>query len=358
MTRWISQLLRAGLALCAMVLLILWMSGFFGTKIRPGAVPIEAQMATPQTVVAAVEEASIPVIEEAAGTIQAERKTVVSSRILAVIREVLVNSGDPVQAGATLVVLDDRELRSKVEEANRAVQAAAAARQRAASDFERGRKLRASGVISQSEFDQVESSFKIADAELERAQQAAQSGEVALSYTRISSPVTGRVIERLADPGDTAVPGTPLLSLYDPTALRIEVPVRESLVTRLAVGDRLAVRVGDEKETLQGRIDEIVPQAEAGSRTFLVKIGLPKHAGLYTGMFGRVLLPAGERTRVLAPAASIERMGQLDFAYVVSDDGRLVRRLVTLGPVTGDGRVEILSGLRPGEKIAARPPAG
>ena len=157
------------------------------------------------------------------------------------------------------------------------MQAAAAARQRAASDFERGRKLRASGVISQSEFDQVESTFKIADAELERAQQAAQSGEVALSYTRISSPVTGRVIERLADPGDTAVPGTPLLSLYDPTALRIEVPVRESLVTRLAVGDRLAVRVGDEKETLQGRIDEIVPQAEAGSRTFLVKIGLPKH---------------------------------------------------------------------------------
>ena len=75
-------------------------------------------------------------------------------------------------------------------------------------------------------------------------------------------------------------------------------------------------------------------------------------------MFGRVLIPAGERTRVLAPAASIERMGQLDFAYVVSDDGRLVRRLVTLGPVTGDGRVEILSGLRPGEKIAARPPAG
>jgi membrane fusion protein (multidrug efflux system) len=355
MKRRVWQLLRVALALGVMILLILWMSGFFGAKIRSGTMPIEAQTATPQTEVATVEETAIPVVEEAAGTIQAERKTVVSSRILAVISDVLVNAGDPVQAGDTLIVLDDRELRSKLEEANRGVQAAAAARQRAASDFERARKLRATGVISQSEFDQVESTFKIADAELQRTRQASRAAEVALSYTRITAPVTGRVIDRLADPGDTAVPGTPLLSLYDPTALRIEVPVRESLVTRLAVGDRLAVHVGGEKETLQGRVDEIVPQAEAGSRTFLVKIGLPKREGLYTGMFGRVLIPAGERTRVVVPAAAIERMGQLDFAYVV-EGGRLVRRLVTLGPAAGDGRVEVLSGLRPGEKVVARSP--
>jgi multidrug efflux pump subunit AcrA (membrane-fusion protein) len=155
----------------------------------------------------------------------------------------------------------------------------------------------------------------------------------------------------LADQGDTALPGEPLLSLYDPTALRIEVPVRERLVGSLNIGQRLQVRLGTDAGPIEGVVDEIVPQAEAGSRTFLIKVSLPRQEGMYTGMFGRVLIPAGERKRLLIPTASVDRVGQLDFVGVVGKQGQRTRRLVTLGPPADQDRVEVLSGLRPGETV-------
>jgi RND family efflux transporter MFP subunit len=312
------------------------------------------QVAPADAPVALVARTVIPVIEEAAGTVQAERRTLISSRIVAAIRELRVAAGAQAEAGDVLIVLDDRELVARAAEARRAAEAAAAARARIEADFRRAQELLRTGVVSRSEFDQAESAFKVADADLERARQALQAAEVALSYTEIRAPVSGRVVDRLADPGDTALPGQPLLALYDPSALRIEVPVRESLVTQLKVGDRLQVRLGGDPSAIDGTVDEIVPQAEAGSRTFLVKVGLPKRNGIYTGMFGRVLIPAGQRERILVPQASVRRVGQLAFVDVVANDRAVARRLVTLGPTVPPDRLEVLSGLRAGETVLRR----
>ena len=141
----------------------------------------------------------------------------------------------------------------------------------------------------------------MAEADLARGRQAREGAEVGLSYTEIRSPVAGRVVDRLADPGDTALPGKPLLSVYDPRALRIEVPVRESLAIGLKAGTSLQVRLGAGADVLTGAVDEIVPQAEAGSRTFLVKVGLPAAEGIYAGMFGRILIPLSEEEVLVIP---------------------------------------------------------
>ncbi|MFI5397820.1 MAG: efflux RND transporter periplasmic adaptor subunit [Candidatus Binatia bacterium] len=349
----ITKTLQTLAALAAMTFVILWMAGVFGRKIEPGVTAARVETAPAGVRTAVVQASVIPVIEEAAGSVQAERKTVVSARIVATIREVRVHAGDQVAAGDPLIRLDDRELNAHVQEAQRAVQAAEAARNRAESDLHRAAPLAETRVISQSEFEQTQSAFKMADAELERAKQALEAAAVALTYATIPAQVTGRVIDRLADPGDTAMPGKPLLSLYDPTALRIEVPVREGLVARLGLGASLQVRLGSGAEVIDGTVDEIVPQAEAGSRTFLVKVGLPKRSGFYTGMFGRVLIPAGERTRIVIPTRAVRQVGQLAFVDVVGTERQLERRLVTLGPAIGDGRMEVLSGIRVGETVLA-----
>lgn len=346
---------EAGGALCLMLLLLLWLSGAFAEKIEPGVVEEAAETAPQGAPTAVVEEVTVPVVEEAAGTVQAERKTVVSSRITALIRDVLVHAGDVVAAGDPLIRLDDRDLTARVEEARRSVEAAAAQRAKTERDLQRAKTLLRQGVLSRSEYDQTEAAFKVADAKLARAQQALQGAEVALSFTVLRAPVDGRIVDRFADGGDMALPGKPLLALYDPTALRIEVQVRESLVSDLAIGQRLRVRLGAVGEPIEGTVDEIVPQAEAGSRTFLVKVGLPKRAGVYTGMFGRVQIPAGERQRTLIPSSAVEHVGQLSFVQVVQPDRRITRRLVTLGPKIEDGRVEVLSGVRTGEVVLERP---
>ena len=341
-------------ALAGVVLLIMWMAGSFSAKIEPGVVEVRAAVAPANAQTAKVEEEPVPVTEEAAGTVQATRKTVVSSRIVGVIAEVHVRAGDEVKQGDVLVVLDDRELIAHAQEAQRGVDAADASRKKAENDFRRAQQLLARGVVSQSEFDQAESAFHVAQAEAERAAQALRAAQVTLTYAEIKAQVPGRITDRYADPGDTALPGTPLIGLYDPTALRIEVPLRETLLPRIHIGQSLQVRLGTEAETLEGTVDEIVPQAEAGSRTFLVKVGLPKRQGLYTGMFGRVLIPAGERTRLLVPETAVERIGQLDFVYVVGGGRQIERRLATMGLPAGDGRVEVLSGLRPGDIVLLR----
>lgn len=351
-----SQVVRSAIASVLVLVLtlglIFWMSGMFEHKIEPGVMPASASRAPADAVVAEVVREVIPVLEEAAGTVVAERKTTVSSRILAAIRSIEANAGDSVERGQVLVRLEDDDLRAQVAEARRAVEAATAARDRRANDFARARRLLDTGVISQSEFDRAEESARVAAAELEGAEERQRTAEINLTYAEILSPVSGRVVDRFADPGDTATPGTPLLSLYDPSALRLEVPVRESLVSELRVGDRLEVRLGpDGRLPMEGTIDEIVPQAEAGSRTFLVKVGLPKRAGVYTGGFGRVLIPAGERARLLIPTTAVERIGQLAFVTTVDGGGKLRRRLVNLGPETIDGRSEVLSGLRAGEMV-------
>jgi multidrug efflux pump subunit AcrA (membrane-fusion protein) len=103
-------------------------------------------------------------------------------------------------------------------------------------------------------------------------------------------------------------------------------------------------------QTFEGTVDEIVPAAEPGSRSFLVKVGLPSAPGLFPGMFGRLLIPVGEVERRYIPAAAVNQVGQLDFVDIASNQGR-VRRFVRLGRTGPADTVEVISGLADGEKI-------
>jgi hypothetical protein len=104
--------------------------------------------------------------------------------------------------------------------------------------------------------------------------------------------------------------------------------------------------------------EEIVPFAEPGARTLLVKVVLPQDPRLYGGLFARVAIPAGTRTRLLVPEAAIERVGQLEFVTVIDDKHRLERRLVTLGEYREGGSIEVLSGLAAGERVIYAAAAG
>jgi len=343
----------AGLAV--LILIILWMSNAFYKKIEPGEVKMAAAKIAANTPTDVVKEEQVPVVEEASGTVEAKRKTIVSSRIMAAIREVKVRAGDEVTENEPLITLDDRDLAAHAQQAQRAVEAAQASATKAAADYKRAQELMSRNVIGRSEFEQAESANKIAQANLDSAQKAKQEADVATSFATINAPVAGRVVERYAEPGDTASPGAPLLAIYDPQSLRIEAPVRESLLSRVKVGDAIKVRLGDSTNVIEGKVGEIVPEAEAGSRTFLVKVDLPAGENIYTGMFARILIPAGERSRLVVSNKAIETIGQLDFVNVVAQNGEVSRRLATLGASAGDGRVEVLSGLDKGERVVLQP---
>jgi RND family efflux transporter MFP subunit len=357
--------LEGAAALAAIALAVAWLSGACGERIAPEDLPPAPAADVPEGRLATVRAERAPAFESAAGTIESARHTTVSAEILARIEEVRAAAGAQVRAGDVLVVLDARDLEARVREAEEGLRGAAARRDLAQAELRRVEGLFAEKVASRQDLDRRSSEAHVAESEVQAAEQRLADARVARDHSAIRSPVTGRVVDRLAEPGDTAAPGVPLLRIYDPGALRIEAPVRESLGVGLRPGQRLRVDVDAVGRRFEGAIDEIVPYAEPGARTLLVKVRLPADPDLLAGMFGRVEVPAGELDRVVAPRAAIERVGQLEFAEVVAGAGPAERRLVTTGRGVGDADVEVLSGLAPGERVvvpaaagAAPPPGG
>lgn len=350
--RTIWRFIGVAAALGLLLLVMGYLAGFFGEKIPTH--PVAAAGEPVRGTVVPVERVTEKVIEQATGTIQAKQETSVSARILATIASIPVRAGDAVREGDMLVVLDSRELEARLEQQQQMVAAAEARSSEAEANYRRVKPLADRGVATRAELDQVEAALRAAQADLARARDAAAEAATALSYSTISAPFSGRVIDRFADPGDTATPGAPLLRLYDPTNLRLEANVRESLASGLKRGDPLTVRIDALNEEFPVTVDEIVPSADPGSRSFVVKALLPALPNLYPGMFGRLLIPTGTTQRLYIPAGAVFRLGQLEFVRVTVDDNA-IRRYVRTGVRREDGRVEVLSGLEQGERVVLPP---
>lgn len=327
-----------------------YLAGFFTEKISTdfsGVLP-----ATDTGEVVVVEATIQPLIEQAAGTLRAKVETVISPIITATISSIAVWSGDEVQAGDELVQLDSRELKARVDQAKQAAIAAQARLAQTEKDLARVERIMKAdpGAVSKAERDRLQTAMQASRAELVRLNSQKDEAQTALSYSKLTAPIAGRIVERLADPGDTARQGEPLLRMYDPTTLRLEASVRESVASKLAKGQQLSAEIDALKKQYPVVVDEIVPSADPGSRSFLVKVSLADGSGLYPGMFGRLMIPIGQTEKIIIPLAAVTRVGQLDFVTVKTDQGP-VRRYVRLGQRSPEKRVEIISGLKAGDHI-------
>lgn len=327
-----------------------YLAGFFEEK-----VPIDFSQVLPETdagrkyIVKVSEE---PLVEQAAGTLRAKVETVISPLITARISSIAVWAGDEVKTGQTLVTLDSRELKARVDQAHQAVVAAEAKLAQTEKDLARVRRIiRAdAGAVSKAEIDRVQTAWSTAQAELLRLKRQEDEAGTALSYSELTAPIAGRIVERHGDPGDTALQGEPLLRMYDPDTLRLEANVRESVASKLSKNQKLTAEIDALKKKYSVRVDEIVPSADPGSRSFLVKVSLSGDTGLYPGMFGRLMIPIGEIKKTYIPLEAVTRVGQLDFVIVETEQGA-VRRYVRLGDSGTDDRIEVISGLKAGETI-------
>ncbi len=340
-----------------LVLVIAWLAGVFEEKIQ--AQQHEAPVR--QLPSGAETDLVHPIVqayyEEAVGTLRAASRAEISSRIMARINEIKVRAGQAVEKGAELVALDSRELVSKRSQAEATLTAAQAAVGRAESDYQRDLQLYQKKVISQEQMDQSVERVKTTRANRRLAEEALAEAKVMLSYATIEAPQAGKIVEQLAKEGDTAVPGVPLLTLYDPNSLRLEVPVMENLAVKLKVGDQLSVHIDARDRDVRGTVDEIVPQAETASRSFLVKLRLPRSDDLFENMFGRLRVSPGKRRHLCLATAAIERVGQLEFVDVVGPGNVLERRMIRTGRLGKPGRVEVLSGLQANERVWLKSPA-
>jgi RND family efflux transporter MFP subunit len=296
------------------------------------------------------------------------------------VRQIHVGLGDPVTAGQVLVTLDSQDLDSQIRQAEAAlaevhsaqpeiesaVAAAKAQLDLAQATFARMEELFGKKSISNQEFDEAAAKVKVAtannnlaeskraqlSAKVQRAEQAIRSTKIAQSYSTIISPFAGMVAEKLVEPGTLASPGTPLLTIEQSGALRLEASIEESRLDQVRVGQAVGVEVDAVPGPLNGRVAEIVPSVDSASRTFLAKIDLPQRAQLRPGRFGRARFSLGPREVLTIPTAALSVRGQLQMVYAVDSSGVARSRMVTTGVASGS-ETEILSGLSVGESIVS-----
>jgi len=336
------------------VLLLMWLAGAFHRKVgasdvaeRAGTTPVRT-VGTAKLVVA--HRLHVPRTESAVGSIEAQHEADVASKLLAKVLEVRVKANQHVSQGDVLVRLDKADLEARLEQAVASAKAAQARRDQAQTEYERIKSLMKQDAAAKIEWDRVQTAYDAAKAELERADQAVTEARTILAYATITSPIDGIVIDKQVEAGDTVTPGQVLVKLYDPTRMQLVARVRESLTHRLKVNQMIGVRIDSLRKTCKGRVSEIVPEAESASRTFTVKVTGPCPPGVYTGMFGRLLIPLDDQEVLVIPRKAVHHVGQLQLVDVADGD-ILRRRAVKTGKVFGDD-VQILAGLREGEAVA------
>jgi RND family efflux transporter MFP subunit len=331
------------------VLLMLWLAGRFAPKVPLGTAEARAEPSRIEGRVVPVRRIKLPVWESAVGTIRAVHETTIGSKLMARVVEVNLKAGQEVKTGDILVRLDDTDLRAKLQQAKAALTAAEAVHSQAKVDEKRYAELVRQNAVSRQQYEQTATALRSAEAELRRVQESVNEVQAMLDWATVRAPIDGVVIDKKVDAGDMVTPGQVLVTLYDPDRMQLVASVRESLTRRLQVGQDIGVHIDGLDKRCSGAISEIVPEAQAASRTFQVKVTGPCPSGIYTGMFGRLLIPLDEEQVLVIPREAVRKVGQLELVDVV-DGGRASRRAIRTGR-TLDGDVEVLSGLRETEQV-------
>lgn len=393
----LARLGKGAGAFAVLIVLMLWLSGAFVTKVGPELARPEPSGQKPPTV--RVERKAFPLLIEQVGSIRSMNEAQVCSRLMAEVREIRVKEGDwvsgPGESGShptVLATLDDRQVRAKLRQAEsqvdmlshavdaaraklraaeEQVSASRANQEKAVLDFRRYENLLKSGAATEQQVQSVRTQRDVTsaqagsavqevhaaqgdiarlEAQKEQAEAAVREAGVMLSYTVIEAPFSGRVVKKILNAGDMASPGQPVFFIDAPSQAEVHAIVSESLIPHLKIGQEIEIKIDALDRTMKGEIREIVPQSDTATRTMLVKIGLPAGPDLVNGLFVRIYVPCGVYEALVIPARAVREVGQLYLADIVGPDGRVSRRFITTGR-TRESLVEVLSGLEEGEEV-------
>ena len=289
------------------------------------------------------------------GSLKAVDQASVKARVAGDIREILVREGESVQAGQIIVKMDSTEYQAKVEQARGNLNASRAQLDIATKTRDNNRALLEKGFISRNAFDNAESQYAVAQANVDAARSAVDIVQKLLNDTIIRAPISGMVASRSVQPGEKVSPDNRLLDILNLQKIEMEAVVPTSEIGNVALGQTVRLRVDGLDESFSGRVVRINPATQSGSRSILVYIQVANPQNkLRSGMFAEAQLTLRSKANVLAlPVSAVHKTSQGAYVYAI-ENGLLVKNPVTLG-VEGksdeEPRIEMTAGVISGAQI-------
>jgi RND family efflux transporter MFP subunit len=319
---------------------------------REASAPAAAP-ATPPYEVIEIKTERVPVERRLDGTIEAVNRSTISAQTAGRVQKIHYDVNDFVPAGAVIVELRSAEQRAGLARAEAALKEATAREAEAQTRWQRIVDMHARKVVPRATLDEATANRDAAVARLAAARAAVASAREGVDYTAIRAPYAGVITERHVELGESVAPGSPLVSGLSLRYLRVGVDIPQRVVEQVR-------RIGKAAVYVDGRRVEatkltLFPVATAQSNTFRARVDLPENAAdLYPGMFVKVGFVVGEADRIMLPVSALVERAEVTAVYLFTTDGRTALRQLRLGHRIDD-RVEVLAGLVPGDRVAARP---
>ncbi len=293
--------------------------------------------------------------------IEAVRQSTLAAQVAGRITELGARAGDRVSAGQVLIRIDATVAAQQAASSQAQVAQARAMLDSAKSEYERSKRLHAKQYLSAAAMERAEAQYKASAAQSESMIAQANASATQTGFYVVRAPYAGWVAEVTVERGDMAMPGRNLLTVFDPSALRVTAQVPESVLPNLKAGAEIRIELPNAAEALRwqtARRFTVLPVVDAVSHSATVRVDLPAGmAGALPGQFVRLHLPANTGTaRLNVSKRAVVVRGEVVAVYVVNTEGQARLRQIRLGREFGD-RVEILSGLASGERIALDPVA-
>jgi membrane fusion protein, multidrug efflux system len=322
---------------------------------------------TPQVPVVTVGAQAVSAGLELDGSLQAVRQSTLSAQASGRIAELNVKAGDRVKAGQVLAVIDDRATRAGVAQSQAGVAQAEAQLTNAQAQFDRTRDLRAKGFVAQAALDTAQSQLKAAQAGLAAARAGQTQSSLAQGFTRLTAPYDGWVLQTHAEAGALAMPGSPVLTVYAPQPIRavVYVPASQQAIAQSA--QRVEVQLPGSGAWVVPASQMRLPAADPVSQTVEWRLDLSRDDGADQTPGAQVRVrfvdtaaAKPQSDRLVVPSSALLRRGELTAVYVVAPKGSdkpegFALRAVRTGNSHGDAGMEVLAGLKAGDRVALDP---
>jgi len=286
------------------------------------------------------------------GQLTAAREATVRAQVGGSLVALPVDRGQSVQEGALIAKISSRDLEASFASSKAAVTSAETALAVARTEHQRTEALVKGGGLAARDLEQTRNAVSMAEAQLAAAKARQQSVWQQIDDTSVTAPFAGIVSARPASLGDVVSPGTELVTIIDPSSLRLEALVPSDQIAQVKPGASVHVSIRGVDGTVVGRVERVSPSADPVTRQVSIFVSVPNQNGkLIAGLFADGRVHTATRQGVVVPLSAVDETGAVPFVTRVKD-GKAERVAVELGIRQLDTeQVEVTMGIASGDVL-------